>query len=126
MWLLQFIFSSYCLIPTALLIIEDDLIRLIGLKICVKWSELSLYLGIEKHIRDEVSHNCHRVAKDCFIEVVGRWLLHEDGTGDKPRTWETVFSALRDMGQSHLVEEVKAELFTTTVTEGKEDFELLI
>ena len=122
MWLLQFIFSIYCLFPIVLLIIKDDLIRLIGLKACVKWSEFSLYLGIEKHVRDEVSHNCHRVAKDCFIEVVGQWLSHEDGTGDSPRTWETVFSALRDMGQSHLVEEVKAELFTTTTTKGKGRF----
>ena len=122
MWLLQFIFSSYCLIPIALLITKDDLIGLIGLKTYVKWCEFSLYLGIEKHIRDEVSHNCRRVAKDCFIEVFHRWLSHEDGTGDSPRTWETVFSALRDMGQSHLVEEVKAELFATTATEGKGRF----
>ena len=122
MWLLQFIFSIYCLIPIALSIIKDDLIRLIGLKTCVKWSEFSLYLGIKKHIRDEVSLNCHRVAKDCFIEVVGRWLSHEEGTGDNPRTWETVFSALRDMGQSHLVEEVKAELFATRAIEGKGRF----
>ena len=40
----------------------------------------SLYLGVEEHIRDELSLNCHRVAKDCFIEVVGRWLSHEDVT----------------------------------------------
>ena len=122
MWLLQFIFSIYRLIPIALLISKDDLIRLIGSKTCVKWSEFSLYLGIEKHIRDEVSLNCHRVAKDCFIKVVSRWLSHEDGTGDNPRTWETVFSALRDMGRAHLVEEVKAELFLTTATEGKRRF----
>ena len=122
MWLLQFIYYSYCLIPIALLIIKDDLIRLIGLKTCVKWSEFSLYLDIEKHIREEVSLNCHRVAKDCFIEVVGRWLSHKDGTGDKPRTWETVFSTLCDMGQSHLVEEVKAELFATRAIEGKGRF----
>ena len=120
--ILQFIFSSYCLIPIALLITKDDLIQLIGLKTCVKWSELALYLGIEKHIRDEVSLNCHRVAKDCFIEMVGRWLSHEDGTGDSPRTWETMFGALCDMGQSYLVEEVKAELFKTTPTEGKVRF----
>ena len=37
-------------------------------------------------------YNCHRVTKDCFIEVVGRWLPHEDGTGDNPYTWETIFN----------------------------------
>ena len=59
---------------------------------CVLSEYLSLYirdevslqrtaeLGLEEHIRDEVSLNCHIVAKDCFIEVVGRWLSHEDGT----------------------------------------------
>ena len=92
---------------------------MIGLKTCFKWSEFSLYLGIEKHIRDEVSYKCLREPKNCFIEVVGRWLSHEDGTGDNPRTWETVFSTLRDMGQSHLVEEVKAELFATRATKGR-------
>ena len=32
------------------------------------------------------------MAKDCFIEAVGRWLSHEDGTGDNPHPWETVFN----------------------------------
>ena len=53
---------------------------------------LSLYLGVEEHIRDKVSLNCHRVAKDYFIEVVGRWLSYEDGTCDNPHTWEIVFT----------------------------------
>ena len=89
---------------------------------CAKWNTFVVYLGIEKHIRDEVSYKCLREPKDRFIEVVGRWLSHEDGTGDSPRTWETVFSALCDMGQSYLVEEVKAELFATTATKGKGRF----
>ena len=45
---------------------------------CVLCFPKPLYLGVEEHIRDEVSLN--RVANDCFIEVVGRWLSHEDGT----------------------------------------------
>ena len=59
---------------------------------CVLSEYLSFYLGVEEDIRDEVSLNCHRVAKNCFTEVVGRWLSHEDGTGDNPHTWETVFT----------------------------------
>ena len=89
---------------------EDKLVRLVGLQMCARWNIFSLYLGIEKYIRDEVSLNCHRVAKDCFIEVVGRWLSHEDGTGDNPRTWETVFNALRDIGCILLVKELIQKL----------------
>ena len=47
--------------------------------LCYMFSK-SFYLGVEDHIRDEVSLNCQRVAKDCFIEVVNQWLSYEDGT----------------------------------------------
>ena len=59
---------------------------------CVEEIQLSLVECRGTHDGDEVSLNCHGVAKDCFVEVVGRWLSHEDGTGDSPRTWETVFT----------------------------------
>ena len=118
---------------------EAELVRLVGSQMCAKWNTFAVYLGIEKHIRNEVSYKCLREPRDCFIEVVGQWLSHEDGTGDNPRTWETVFSALREigftllvkevtqklskrLGQSHLVEEMKARLFATTATEGKGRF----
>ena len=60
--------------------------------LCVEKIQLTLVECRGTHYRDEVSLNCHRVAKNSFIEVVGRWLSHEDGTGDSPHTWETVFT----------------------------------
>ena len=89
---------------------EAELVRLVGSQMCAKWIPFAVYLGIEKHIRDEVSYKFLREPKDCFIEVVGRWLSHEDGTGDSPRTWETVFSALQEMGFTLLVKEVTQKL----------------
>ena len=74
---------------------------------------------MKEHIRDEVSQNCLGEPKHCFREVVGRWLSHEDGTGDNPRTWETISSTLNGMGQSRLMEEVKQELFSNTCIEAK-------
>ena len=89
---------------------EEELARLVGSQMCAEWNKFSVYLGVQKHVRDEVSYNCQRMAKDCFIEVVGRWLSHERGTGDNCRTWETVFSALKEAGYTLLVEEVKQKL----------------
>ena len=89
---------------------EAEIVRLVGSQMCAKWIPFAVYLGIEKHIRDEVSYKCLREPKDCFIEAVGRWLSHEDGTGDSPRTWETVFSALQEMGFTLLVKEVTQKL----------------
>ena len=77
---------------------------------CVKWDNFTVCLGLEEHIPDEVSRQCLREPKACFIEVVGRWLSREDGTGDNPRTWETVFSALQEMGFTLLVKEVTQKL----------------
>ena len=104
---------------------EEQLVRLVGSQMCAKWNMFSLYLGVQKHVRDEVSHNSQRMAKGCFVEVVGRWLSNDDGTGDSPRTWETVCSALEDIGHAPLAEEVKQKLFqsgaltTVTALEGK-------
>ena len=89
---------------------EAELVRLVRSQMCVKWNTFAVYLGIKKHIRDEVSHQCLIEPKDCIIEIVGRWLSHEDGTGDSPRTWETVFSALQEMGFTLLVKEVTQKL----------------
>ena len=89
---------------------EEELARLVGSQMCAEWNKFSVYLGVQKHVRDEVSYNCQRMAKDCFIEVVGRWLSHERGTGDNCRTWETVFSALKEAGYTLLVEEMKQKL----------------
>ena len=50
---------------------EERLVRLVGLQDVCSLKCYYPYLGVEEHIRDKVSLNCHRVAKDCFIEVVG-------------------------------------------------------
>ena len=71
---------------------EADLVRLVGSQDVWSLEYLSLYQGVEEHIRDEVSLDCHRVAKDRFTEEVGQWLSPEDGTSDNPYTWETVFN----------------------------------
>ena len=89
---------------------EEELARLVGSQMCAEWNIFSVYLGVQKHIRNTLSYNCPRRAEDCFREVVNRWLAHEVGTGDNRRTWETVFSALKGAGYPLLVEEVKQKL----------------
>ena len=89
---------------------EAELVQLVGSQMCAKWNTFAVYLGLEEHISAELSHQCLREPKDCFIEVVGRWLSREDGTGDNPRTWETVFSALQEMRFTLLVKEVTQKL----------------
>ena len=75
-----------------------------------RWKEFAVHLHVETRITDVVYKQCLAIVEHCFKEVTGRWLCGEEGTGDLPRTWETVFEALRLTGWPLLVEDVREAL----------------
>ena len=38
---------------------------------------------------------------DCMLNLVTQWLREDEGTGQLPRTWETVVDAVKDSGAEH-------------------------
>ena len=42
----------------------------------------------------------------CMLLLVEKWLYHEDGTGDLPRTWKTVVQAVNDTGKGLLAQQL--------------------
>ena len=42
----------------------------------------------------------------CMLQLVEKWLGHDNGTGDLPRTWETVVQAVKDAGNGLLAEQL--------------------
>ena len=75
-----------------------------------RWKEFAVHLHVETRTTDVVYKQCLAIVEDCFKEVTGRWLCGEEGTGDLPRTWETVFEALRCTGYPLLVKDVREAL----------------
>ena len=75
-----------------------------------KWNEFATHLNVEWNMREGVKMQCLGNVRRCFIEVTGRWLSGEVGTGERPRTWETVFDALRAIEFPVLVGDVKEAL----------------
>ena len=75
-----------------------------------RWKEFAVHLHVETMTIDVVYKQCLALVKECFLEVTHRWLCGADGTGDLPRTWETVFEALRLTGFPLLVKDVREEL----------------
>ena len=75
-----------------------------------RWKEFAVHLHVETRTTDVVYKQCLALVKECFLEVTHRWLCGADGTGDLPRTWETVFEALRLTGFPLLVKDVREEL----------------
>ena len=51
---------------------------------------------------------------DCMLDLVTRWFSEEEGTGDLPRTWETVVKAVKFSGRKKLAEEL-ARKFEVTI-----------
>ena len=38
----------------------------------------------------------------CMLDLVSKWVSRQQGTGDLPRTWQTVVEAVRDSGLGQL------------------------
>ena len=89
---------------------KDKLLRLVGNKMDARWEEFAVFLPVEWNVIERVRRNNMNNATLCFVEVTSRWLSGEDGTGECPRTWETVFDALKQTKLPLLVEEVKEAL----------------
>ena len=41
-----------------------------------------------------------------MLDLVTRWLREDEGTGQLPRTWETVVKAVKGSGHKQLAEEL--------------------
>ena len=48
----------------------------------------------------------NREYADCMLDLLTKWVSKDDGTGDLPRTWETVVKAVKASGHKQLAEEL--------------------
>ena len=89
---------------------EDRLVCLVGKKMDAKWEVFATHLRVERNVREGIHSECLGNVTRCFSEVTDRWLSGEKGTGDLPRTWDTVFNALKLTGYPLLVQDIKNTL----------------
>ena len=87
---------------------KDRLVQLVGGIIHTKWEMFATHLKVERERIEGIQ--CHGIVTDCFSAVTSMWLSCESGTGNLPRTWDTVFDALKLTGYPDLVDHVQEEL----------------
>ena len=75
-----------------------------------KWEVFATHLHVERNVREGIHSEVLGNVTRCFGEVTDRWLSGGKGTGDLPRTWDTVFNALRRAGQRGLVQDIQDAL----------------
>ena len=43
-------------------------------------------------------------ADDCMLDLLGKWISNQAGTGNLPRTWQTVVEAVKSTGFGAIAE----------------------
>ena len=83
------------------------MLELLGRDIRPIWMVFAGHLNIDPELRDQIKEDCDRNSKMCLLQAVQRWLKEEEGTGDLPRTWTTIASAVEKCGCADLAARVK-------------------
>ena len=87
-----------------------------GQTVDAKWKLFGNFLGVEPMLMDAMNKDNFGNTSDCMLDLVSRWVNCHKGTGDLPRTWQTVGEAVRDTGFEPLAKEL-AQKHGVTLTQ---------
>ena len=76
---------------------HPDLIEDLEHQLDARWRSFGTFLHVDAEVMAIINRDESK-SEDCFLSLAEKWLGHEDGTGDLPRTWETVVKAVNDTG----------------------------
>ena len=82
-----------------------DVIQALNPSLDTRWRHFGTHLRVESAILDGIETNKSN-EKDRMLQLVEKWLAHENGTGDLPRTWQTVVQAVKDAGNRPLAKQL--------------------
>ena len=77
--------------PTAVLLLKK-----VVSAIAQEWLQIGVHLGMEVAILKTFKATESQDLKLCCLEMFECWLQESRGTGESPRTWSTVLSAVGD------------------------------
>ena len=71
-----------------------------------KWRHFGTFLHFEPALMDTIESNYNRSVTDCMLDLVTKWVAEYEGSGDLPRTWQTVVETVRKLKDRKLAEEL--------------------
>ena len=91
-----------------------DVTEALGNQVDAHWKHFGTYLSFDSSLMDTIKAD-NGYHADCMLDLVTKWLRKDDGTGDHPRTWETVVKAVKASGHKQLAEELAStyHIFST-------------
>ena len=106
-----FTMKLHCNCNVSLTVLIADIIRALHGGLDARWREFGVFLHVKPHILNVISSH-QRDVSDCMLDLVEKWLRHYDGTGDLPRTWQTVVTAVKNLGYRQLAGQLANEYGT--------------
>ena len=91
--------------PTAVLLLKK-----VVPAIAQEWLQIGVHLGMEVAILKTFKATESQDLKLCCLEMFECWLQESRGTGESPRTWSTVLSAVGDCLGHDIVDSIEGSL----------------
>ena len=63
-----------------------------------RWRHFGNFLRVKSEIMDNIEADHRGKSEDCMLNLLERWTSIHEGTGDLPRTWQTIVDVIRKMG----------------------------
>ena len=84
-----------------------DVIEAFGGKADSKWRHFGTFLRFDSALMDTIESDNSKSVTDCMLDLVTKWVDNEEGSGDLPRTWQTVVETVRKLKDRKLAEELE-------------------
>ena len=92
----------------------NKLNQLVVCHVAAQWNPLGLSLGVEPGalaiINANHPHDVEGACRDLFL----RWLARGPGTGEQPRVWQSVLSAVRETVGETVAREIERSFLSTS------------
>ena len=95
----------YCIIAGPFFTCHLDVLKALKHELDAQWREFGTFLYVKRAIMDGINRETSNVGT-CMLQLVEKWLDHDDGTGALPRTWKTVVQAVKDTGKGLLAQQL--------------------
>lgn len=82
-----------------------DITEALGTRVNKHWKRFGNSLRFDPTLMDTIEAK-NRQCADCMLDLVTKWVRGDEGTGDLPRTWDTVVTAVKASGHKKLAEEL--------------------
>ena len=92
----------------------NELNQLVVWRVAAQWYPLGLSLGVEPTVLATIMANHPGDVEGACRDLLCRWLSRGPGTGEQPRVWLSVLTAIRETVGETIAEEVEREAVPST------------